>query len=156
MDGKERAAQIYQQFKDHLDSHQIHYTPHDEDQVLTLTAQGEDLPMPVVIHVIAEREVVKLYSPLPCDFPEDKRVDAALAVCSLNNKLMNGTFDLDIGDGSVSFRLCQSFHDNDISEVQIRYMMVILFKTVDEYNDSLFALAKGLMSLEQFFEKTQN
>ena len=95
-------------------------------------------------------------SPLPVDFPEDKRVDAAVAMATINNKLMNGCFDLDMSDGDVRFRLCQIFHDNDFSEEQIMYMMIITFKTVDEYNDPLFMLAKGMMDMTQFLEKTQN
>ena len=156
MDSHERAEQVYQMFKDHLSSKGFHFDPHDEDKVITLTAHGEDLPIPLIIRVIEEREVVQMTSPLPGSFPEDKRVDAAVAVATINNKLMNGCFDLDMSDGEIRFRLTQSFHDNDFSEEQIIYMMIITFKTVDEYNDPLFMLAKGMMDMTQFLEKTQN
>ena len=155
MDKLERAAQVYRLIKSHLTSKGIKYEPHDDDQVITMTAQGEDLPMPVVIRVIGEREVIHIGSPLPGKVPEDKRIDTAVALAAINNRLMNGSFDLDLDSGLVVFRVCQSFHDNDISEEQIHYLLAIVFITTDEFNDTLFMMAKGNMTLEQVLEKVK-
>ena len=155
MDKFERAAQVYQLIKSHLTSKGIRYDPHDDDQVITMTAQGDDLPMPVLIRVIGEREVLHIASPLPGKVPEDKRIDAAVALAAINNHLMNGNFDLDLDSGLIVYRVCQSFHDNDISEEQIHYLLAIVFITTDEYNDTLFMLAKGAMTLEQLLEKVK-
>lgn len=153
MDNLERSAQIYQQFKTHLDAHNLKYTPHDDDMVITLTAQGDDFPIPVIIRVLQEREVVRISSPIPGEFPEDKRIDAAVAIATINFQLLNGAFLLDMSDGSVQYRVCQSYHDNDISDEQIVYLISIVFRTTDEFNDPLFMLSKGFISLEQFIEK---
>ena len=155
MDKLERAAQVYNLIKSHLSSKGIKYEPHDDDQVVTMTAQGDDLPMPVVIRVIGEREVLHIGSPLPGKVPEDKRIDAAVALAAINNRLMNGSFDLDLDTGLIVFRVCQSFHDNDISEEQIHYLLAIVFITTDEFNDTLFMMMKGNMSLEQVLEKVK-
>jgi hypothetical protein len=156
MDKMERAEQVYQLIKSHLNSKNIRFDPHDDDKVITMTAQGDDLPMPVVIRVIGEREVLHIVSPLLAGkFPEDKRIDAAVALAAINNHLMNGSFDLDLDSGLVTYRVCQSFHDNDISEEQIHYLLAIVFITTDEYNDTLFMLAKGNMTLEQVLEKVK-
>ena len=155
MDIQERAEQVYQLFKQHLDSKSFHYDGHDNERIISLTAQGEDFPMPVIIRVIAERQVIQIISPIPGAFPEEKRVDAAVAVATINNRLMNGCFDLDMSDGAVRFRLCQSFFGIEISEEVIIYLLTILFATVDEFNDSLLMMSKGLISLDQFIEKTQ-
>ena len=155
MDKYERAAQVYQLIKSHLTSKNIHFDPHDDDQVITMTAQGEDLPMPVLIRVIADREVLHIASPLPGKVPEDKRIDAAVALAAINNHLMNGNFDLDLDSGLIVYRVCQSFHDNDISEEQIHYLLAIVFITTDEYNDTLFMMAKGAITLEQLLEKVK-
>ena len=153
MSREDMPNRIYEQLKAHFESHGLKYTPHDEDQVITLTAQGDDFPIPVIIRVIGEREVLRISSPLPGEFPEDKRIDAAVAIATINEHLLNGAFIIDMSDGSVVYRVCQSFHDNDISEEQIRYLMSVVFTTTDEYNDSLFLLAKGMITLEQFIEK---
>ena len=156
MDKQERAAQVYQQFKSHLDSHDFDYSPHDDDMVITLTVKGDDFPIPVMIRVLGEREVVRLSSPIPGEFPEDKRIDAAVAIAAINYRLLNGSFILDMDDGSVAFRICQCYHDNDISDEQIRYLFSMLFMTTDEFNDTLFMMAKGLISLEQVIEKVSH
>ena len=156
MDKMERAAQVYQMIKSYLNSKNCRYDPHDDDKVITMTAQGDDLPMPALIRVIGEREVLHIASPiLASKFPEDKRVDAAVALAAINCRIMNGNFDLDLDSGLVTYRVCQSFHDNDVSEEQIHYLLAIVFITTDEYNDTIFMLAKGAMSLEQVLEKAK-
>ena len=155
MDKLERATQVYQLIKSHLSSKNMRFEPHDDDQVITMTAQGEDLPMPVLIRVIGDREVLHISSPLPGRIPEDKRIDTAVALAAINNHLMNGNFDLDLDSGLVVYRVCQSFHDNDISEEQIHYLLAIVFITMDEYNDTLFMMAKGMLTLEQLLEKVK-
>ena len=155
MDKLERAAQVYQLIKSHLSSKGMKFDPHDDDKVITMTAQGEDLPMPVLIRVIGDREVLHISSPLPGRIPEDKRIDTAVALAAINNHLMNGNFDLDLDSGLVVYRVCQSFHDNDISEEQIHYLLAIVFITMDEYNDTLFMMAKGMLTLEQLLEKVK-
>ncbi len=155
MDKMERASQVYRVIKSYLTAKGLKYDPHDDDLVITLTAQGEDLPMPCLIRVIGEREVLHIGSPLPGKIPEDKRIDAAVALAAINNRLMNGSFDLDLDTGLIVFRVCQSFHDNDISEEQVHYLLAIVFITTDEYNDSLFMLGKGNMTLEQILEKAK-
>ena len=155
MDKLERAAQVYQLIKSHLSSKGMKFEPHDDDKVITMTAQGEDLPMPLLIRVIGDREVLHISSPLPGRIPEDKRIDTAVALAAINNHLMNGNFDLDLDSGLVVYRVCQSFHDNDISEEQIHYLLAIVFITMDEYNDTLFMMAKGMLTLEQLLEKVK-
>ena len=155
MDKMERAVQVYGLIKTHLTSKGLRFQPHDEDRVITLTATGEDLPMPVVIRVIGERELIHMGSPLPGKVPEDKRIDAAVALAAINNRVMNGCFDLDLDSGLIVFRVCQSFHDNDISEEQIQYLLSILFITTDQFNDTLFMLAQGAITLEQLLEKVK-
>lgn len=155
MDKLERATQVYHVIKSHLTSKGLKFDPHDDDQVITMTAQGEDLPMPVLIRVIGEREVLHIASPLPGKVPEDKRIDAAVALAAINNRIMNGNFDLDLDTGLIVFRVCQSFHDNDISEEQVHYLLAIVFITTDQFNDTLFMMAKGAMTLEQLLEKVK-
>ena len=155
MDKLERAAEVYGVVKNHLTAHNLRFEPHDDDLVITLTAQGDDLPMPVLIRVIGDREVLPLSSPLPGKVPEDKRIDAAVALAAINNRLMNGCFDLDLDSGLIVFRVCQSFHDNDITDEQIHYLLAILFITTDQFNDTLFLMSKGTLTLEQVLEKVK-
>ncbi len=148
-----RAEKLYQLFKDHLTQHNFHYDAHDDDMVITMTVHGEDLPQPTIIRVLADRDVVQILSPIPSRIPEDKRMDAAVAVCVANYGMINGAFDLDMNDGEIRFRVAQTFRDVDLGEEAVRYMLQIVFFTTDKYNDRFFMLGKGMMTLEDFIQK---
>ncbi len=148
-----KGTHIYEMIKKHLQDNDFKFKSHDEDLAVSFTVQGEDLPQPTVIRVIDERELVRVDSPIPVNMPEDKRFEAAVAVAVANNSLLNGNFDFDMEDGSITYRVTQSYVGTDISEDTLTYIMGVVFLTTDEYNDKLFMLGKGMMSLEQFIEK---
>ena len=85
--------------------------------------------------------------------PEDKRQDGAIAVCAANYGLVDGSFDYDIGDGEIRFRLASSYRDSDLGPDLFEYMIMVAASMVDNYNDKLFMLAKGMMTVQQFIEK---
>ena len=153
MSNSVRGTQVYQMFKKHLEEKNFKFEAHDDDLVLTLTVQGEDLPQPTIIRVLDDRDVFQILSPIPSRIPEDKRVDAAVAVSVANYGMINGCFDFDMSDGEVRFRVAQSYRGMELSDGFIEYILPLVFFTTDKYNDKFFMLGKGLMSLEQFIEQ---
>lgn len=155
MDKKARAKQVYELFKQDLTNSKIKYEPHDDDLVISMTVHGEDLPQPTLIMVDEDREVVRLISPLPSKIPEDKRMEAAVAVATANYGLVNGSFDYDMSDGEIRYRVCQSYAGTVLNEETVRYLLGVIFFTTDKYNDLFFMLGKGMISLEDFLKKEQ-
>ena len=92
-------------------------------------------------------------SRFPFDIPEDKRVDAAIAVCVANYYLVDGSFDYDITEGTITFRLTSSYRESSLGEDLFEYMIMCSAATVDAYNDKFFMLAKGMMTVQQFIEQ---
>lgn len=156
MDKETRARQVYEMFKDDLTDSKIRFEPHDDDLVISMTVNGEDLPQPTLVMVDKDREVVRLLSPLPAKIPEDKRIDAAVAVSAANYGLVNGSFDYDISDGEIRYRVCQSYAGTVLNRETVRYLLGVIFFTTDQYNDRFFMLGKGMMSLEDFLKKEEN
>ena len=144
------ARRIYEAFKIWLDSKNFRYDPHDDELVISMTVRGEDLPQPTLVRVLDDRDVVQILSPIPGNIPEDKRMEVAVAVSVANYGLVNGSFDFDISDGEVRYRVCQSFKDTEFSQELIAYLMNVVFFTTDKYNDKFFMLGKGMMTLENF------
>lgn len=153
MSNSARGTQVYQMFKKHLEENNFKFDAHDDDLVLTMTVHGEDLPQPTIIRILDDRDVFQILSPIPSRIPEDKRVDAAVAVSVANYGMINGCFDLDMSDGEIRFRVAQGYKGMELSNEFIKYIMGIVFFTTDKYNDKFFMLGKGLMSLEQFIEQ---
>lgn len=135
-----------------LDAHEWKYGKNEEKLTVECGAQGEDLPMELTVQVDEGRMLVMLLSQLPFKISEDKRVDAALAIAFVNEQLVDGCFDYDISTGRVFYRMTNSFRDSILDGEVFAYMLFCACKTIDEYNDKLLMLSKGMLTLEQFID----
>ena len=145
-----QAQSVYDTLCKALEAREWKFTKIEDKLTITCGARGEDLPMDIIVIVNPKAQVVSLYSPLPFKMAEDKRVDAAVAVSVANYGLVNGTFDYDVTDGEIRFRLVSSFRESILGEELFDYMLMVSAATVDDYNDKFLMLSKGMLSLEQF------
>lgn len=149
----ERAQKVYETLCATLDKHEWHYQKNEERLSIECGAQGEDLPMEITIRVDTERQLIMLLSHLPFIISEDKRLDVAIATSIANNGLVDGSFDFDITDGHMFFRMTSSFIESDIGSELFTYMLMVSCHTIDKYNDRFLMLGKGMMSIEDFMRK---
>lgn len=146
------ASKIYNDLRTHLDAIGLKYTRHDDDKVISLGMNGDDLPMDMILAVREKQEVVQLLSPIPSKAPEDKRIDAAVAVNVANNGMVFGSFDYDVSDGEIRWRAVLPYRDAAITKDQVYYLVMVSATTIDKYNDKFLMLNKGMMTLQQFIE----
>ena len=73
------------------------------------------------------------------------RLRNALIRCGndLNARIINGSFYLDRADRYIKFKIPDSYLGAPVSKEAIRFHLEILKKTVDKYNDKLFAFNAG-------------
>lgn len=147
------ATNVYNALCAMLDSRNIRYTKHEQDLVVTFVIQGDDIPMNFVLMIDADRELVRLYSPIPVTFEPAKRVEAAIATSQINYRLADGCYELDFKTGKVGYKITSSFADSLLSQEVFEYMIGVSCHAVDEYNDKLLMLSKGMVSLDVFFAK---
>lgn len=133
-----------------LDAQDWHYKKDEEKLIIECGARGEDLPMDFNVHVDADRMIVSLLSFLPFKIQEDKRLEAAVAVCAINNVSIDGCFDYDVATGNLFFRMTNSFLESVLDEEVFKYMLILSCQFVDKYNDKFLMLSKGMITLEQF------
>lgn len=148
-----KAIEVYTTLKRSLDNHEIKYERNDSELYIKAVFSGDDLPMTFYIRVLAKKDAVMLTSPMPFNMSEDKRIDAAVAVCVANYGLTLGTFDYDISDGEIRFRITKSYKFDPISEDTFNHMISIAGSTVDKYNDRFFMVSKNIMSIADFIKK---
>ena len=148
------AERVFNQICNMLNSINFRYDTdrRDEDFRIICTVNGDDIPMKMYILVRPSREVVSLLSPMPFMTPEDKRVEMAMAVAVANYGLIEGTFDYDINDGEIRYRLTASYYQNILSEDYFNHMLQMAAFWIDKYNDRFMMVAKGNMSLQQFID----
>ena len=133
-----------------LDDNNWHYEKDEAKLKINCSAQGDDLPMDIIIRIDPDRQLVILMSHLPFVVSEDKRVDVAIATSVINYKVVDGSFDFDMEDGHMFFRMTSSYVGSELSKEVFFYMLMCSCQTIDDYNDKLLMLAKNMLSLEDF------
>ena len=147
-----RAVEVYDTLCSMLDNINWKYEKVEEKLMIKSGVKGEDLPIDFLVIVKPRNQVVQFISSMPFNMPEDKRVEGALAICTANYGLVDGSFDYDLSDGQIVFRLTSSYRESLLSEALFEYMIMVSASTIDKYNDRFFMLAKGMITLEQFIE----
>ena len=137
---------------DMLDEREWKYDKDEDNFRIESGASGEDLPMPIRIDVDPERDLITLLSHMTFDIPEDKRVEMALAVSAINYMLVDGSFDYDVINGTLVFRMTSSYKESLVGKELFAYMLYVSCNTVDNYNDKLMLLAKGKLTLKAFVD----
>lgn len=151
-----KAREVYNALINMLDTRDWKYERFDDDLLIKSGIKGEDLPIEFIICVNPKNQVVQFLSKLPFNIPEDKRVDAAIAVCVANYGLVDGSFDYDISDGEIRYRLTASYRDSYLGADLFEYMILCASSTVDNYNDKFFMLTKNMITVQQFIEQEKN
>ncbi|MGN1372499.1 MAG: YbjN domain-containing protein [Candidatus Coproplasma sp.] len=147
-----QAKKVYSTMVRALNAKNWKFIEKAEDLTIVSSCSGEDITMNFIIKIDAKREVIKFISSMPFNIVEDKRVDAAIAVCVANYGLVNGSFDFDINDGEIRFRLSTSYCGCEVGEGFFMDMMGTALTTTDRYNDKFLMLGNGQMTLQQFIE----
>ena len=136
-----------------MDNDNLKYKRDDENLRIDLGFNTDDLDISMKFFVDTERDLVRILSFLPFKFPEDKRVEGAVATCVANHGMVNGSFDYDFSDGEIVFKCVDSYRGGTFTQETAKYMLDIVLGTVDKYNDRFYALAKGMMTLSDFVDK---
>ena len=135
-----------------LDDHNWEYEKDDENFAVFCKVQGDDLPMNITLIVEAERQLFILLSHLNFPIPLDKRLDFAVAVSLINYNLIDGSFDFDIKEGNLYFKMTSSYIDSDIDKEVFYQMLYTSIAVIDEYNDKFLMLSKNYISLATFIK----
>lgn len=122
----------------------------DEKMSVTVSVQGDDLPITFSVFVDSERQLVRLLSRIPLEFDKDRITDGAVAVCNINYALTDGRFDLDAENGFVYFRMTATYLESDLSQVALLYMINYATWAVDTFNGKLLAISAGNLSVADF------
>lgn len=145
-----RAKAVYEQLCTALEHRNWTFDKVEEDLVVRFMVNGDDIPLQMAMFVEAEKELVTLLSPFPFKMSEDKLMEGAIAACTASFGMADGSFDYDITQGGIAFRLVASYRGSNLSEGVLQYMISCSCAMADKYNDRFLALNKGMISIEDF------
>ena len=147
-----QAQTVYKALCEMLNERDWHYEKFEEDLTIKCGAQGEDLPMEIIVEVDRQRQLVSLLSQMPFAVPENRRTALAVAVSQANNGMVDGSFDFDYLSGRIVFRMTSSYRESLIGKQLFEYMLSCACFTIDEYNDKFLMVAKNEMSAEEILD----
>lgn len=144
------AKTVYQTLCRTLDNMKWHYDPEPENFVVRTSAVGNDLSMKLYMKVDVERSVMYLKSPMPFNVPPEKRSIMCEALIIANWAMLNGSFEMDLSDGYMGFKVVIPFMESLLGEKACRYMINMSCQMVDLFNDKFEAVNNGTMTLRDF------
>lgn len=149
----ENAMLAYRTICSALDARDWKYEKDTDKLLVHFGVNGEDLPVDFIIYADADRQLVRLLSPLLFKMSEEKRMEGALATCAASWGMVDGSFDYDLADGTILFRMAASLRESTIGVGLIQYMISCACAMVDKYNDKFLAINKGILSIQDFLKE---
>lgn len=150
------ALQMFKTLCQTLNNIKWTYDKDDQNLVVRTSAVGDDLTIAFAIKVDAERSVIYIKSEMPFVVENDKRDCLAKAVLMANYSMLNGSFEFDLNDGRIAFKIVAPFMNCTLSEEVCKYIIDITCSMVDKFNDKFLAIAKDNMSLKEFARFIEN
>ena len=147
------ALKVYQTLCEAIERREWKYEKEEEKLLVHFGVNGDDIPMQFILVVDAERQLIRVMSPLPFKMSEEKRIEGAIATCVATFGMADGGFDYDLSSGRISFRITASYRNSDIGDGLFQYMMSCACAMVDEYNDKFLAIDKGMLSIADFIQE---
>ncbi|MBO4391220.1 MAG: YbjN domain-containing protein [Lachnospiraceae bacterium] len=152
----EKADSVYRGIVASLNRRNWRFKEDPENRVVTFGVSGNDLPVKLALSVDSEKELVCLRSPFTFKIKDDKRIDAIIAISVMNYALSVGAFSMNMSDGQITFVMTTSYKDSTLTEDVFESLIDISVNTVDSYNDRIFAINMGLLSVEDFMAQESN
>lgn len=131
------------------------YDKYDDKLLVETGMKSNDLKINFKIYIYEKYDELIVISKLPFTVSSMRREVMALAVCMINNSIRNGRFDYNINEGELSFRCSSCFTGGELSDKTAERMVMLTGGTVEDYNDKLYAINDGTMSLSEL-EKILN
>ena len=150
---KTQAREVYDILCEVFERNGWPYEQDDAELTVRFDVQDDEIAGEFFMTVDAQRQMIRLLSPLPFCMSQEKRIEGAIAVCAASYGMADGSFDYDLADGSITFRMNASFQANQIGEGLIRYMVSWATTTVYDYSLRFRDLAQGVLSLSDFLER---
>lgn len=123
-----------------------------EDYVIRTNVKGDDFTMVFFLVVDVGRQLLYVKSPLPFKAPQERRELVAQAVVAANYRMLNGSFEMDLTDGYVAFKVVVPFAESIISQVTCKYVVLMACKMTDVFGGAIKNVSDGEWDLQRFMQ----
>jgi hypothetical protein len=150
-------AKAFESLKKYLEERDLKYVPDSEGKTaVSLGFSTDDFPLEHRIVITEDPNCVTLYSYFGFEFGEEKRIEAAMAIVMANFRLSDGCFDLNMENGKALYRIQTCYPaDGIVEEDFFSYLIANANNAVDFFNDLLFLLSAGKLTIDEFHSKVK-
>ncbi len=148
-----QAKEVYELIASTLTARQWNFDREDENLIIRSGVGNNDgMAVHFILRVNPRNRVIQFLSSLPFKMPEDMRVDGAVAVAVANYGIVDGSFDYDVTDGEIRYRLTNAYLDSTLDPELFEYMIGVSVSTINQYSDRFYMLSRKMITLEKFIE----
>lgn len=142
----ERAKQVFDIVCEMLDDVHFHYDKQDKDLIITSFAKGDTLPIPFMMRVAPQKELVSFHSVLPFDVDDNMQEDICIALNMINCNLSGGCFAC--FDGKISYKSAAIYRGMTVGKKLFEEWMMTSLAIINEYNGKLEKAVSEHMPLD--------
>lgn len=145
----ELAKEVFGKLCEFFDEKNWKYRKDDEQMKIGGEVNGDKGTYSFYFQVSPGSTLVRLILFLPFDVPEEKSVEFAMVITTLNSLLASGCFAFDAQRELAFFRMSNSFYDSTLDREVFVQMLQNAVGTVDMVADKLAAFVAGKLDLEE-------
>jgi hypothetical protein len=119
----------------------LHQLP--TSNILSSTVSTDSFEWSLFAATFEEDEQVAVYSVLPFNVPEERRVAASEAITRANYGLRLGNFELDFRDGEVRFKTSIDVEGGTLAEGQVRSLLYANVSVTERYLPAISAVVQS-------------
>lgn len=147
------ALNIYSDMCDVLDENGFVYDKDDDKlRVELFVANTNNISIKFIMMINIEMQTIMLTSPIDLKMSEDKQMEGILSACIASNNLPDGSFDYDLPNRSVSFRLTFSYKGSLVGKGLFLRLICYSYSIVSKYVVKFSDINKGILSIDKFYE----
>lgn len=151
MNDTQRAAEAFKAITDFMDEAKLKYEADNEKNVCFVTVTGDDFPVTLMFTVSAAQQRVETYSQIPFEIKKEKAVDIAMALAAINCRIAYGKFCLYMDKGLCTYENSEYITSLEgFTSAYGKALVAPAYSIVEEYNDKLYSINKGLLSVKDF------
>ena len=143
-------------FESNLHDLEWRYQLDEEHELLRFGVNCANGSFEVIIHVVADIDLVKCYTLYPVRVPEERRAAVAEYLTRANYGLLFGNFEMDYADGEVRFRTSMNTDDAAINSVVARHLLQQNVNTADRYFNGLLRVVYGALAPASAIQEAEN
>lgn len=154
MNNQDRAQLVYESLGNFLTKSGFKFDKNDAEKIINVTLTGEDFPVEIILLSGAEKQRLDVFSQLPFEIRREKAMDVAMAIANINARIAGGKFCLYLDKSVCSYESGMFFGElTGFGEEFAKEIISSAFTIIEKYNDQLYALNKGLISLKDLLSR---